>query len=128
MPDHRVRIHAGLWTERRQRHGNGRRTARVPVDRLYAGGLDHHQSAGSGQGDGSVAFRVAETRPGPSSGNVVVSDGSVDLSQAAAPCSFSWAPEYRRVGAEGGTLASMSDERRLFMDGEHRCPVGDAEP
>ena len=36
---------------------------------------------------------------------MVVSDGSVELSQAAAPCAFTVSPNTDVVGAEGGTLA-----------------------
>ena len=61
---------------------------------------------GSGQGDGSVAFRVGENPdPVPRQGTLVVSDGSVELSQAAAPCAFTLGSNTDVVGAEGGTLS-----------------------
>ena len=61
---------------------------------------------GSGQGDGNVAFRVGENPdPVPRQGTLVVSDGSVELSQAAAPCAFTVSPNTDVVGAEGGTLS-----------------------
>ena len=61
---------------------------------------------GSGQGDGSVAFRVGENPdPIPRQGTLVVSDGSVELSQAAAPCAFTLGSNTDVVGAEGGTLS-----------------------
>jgi hypothetical protein len=60
----------------------------------------------SGQGDGSVSFRVAENPdPVARNGTVVVSDRSLDLSQDAAPCSFAVSLNTNVIGAEGGTLA-----------------------
>ena len=60
---------------------------------------------------------------------VAVSDKSLELSQDAAPCAYAVSPNTDVVGAEGGTLTiDVRDECGLFMDGEHRCPVGDAEP
>ena len=60
----------------------------------------------SGQGDGNVSFRVGENPdPAPRQGAMVVSDGSVELSQAAAPCAFTVGSNTDVVGAEGGTLA-----------------------
>ena len=60
---------------------------------------------GSGQGDGSVSFRVGENPdPIPRQGTLVVNDKSVELSEAAAPCAFTVGSNTDVVGAEGGTL------------------------
>ena len=60
---------------------------------------------GSGQGDGSVSFRVGENPdPIPRQGTLVVNDKSVELSEAAAPCAFTVGSNTGVVGAEGGTL------------------------
>ena len=60
---------------------------------------------GSGQGDGSVSFRVDENPdPIPRQGTLVVNDKSVELSEAAAPCAFTVGSNTGVVGAEGGTL------------------------
>ena len=59
----------------------------------------------SGQGDGSLSFRVAENPdPVARQGTIAVSDRSLELSQDAAPCAFAVSPNTDVVGAEGGTL------------------------
>ena len=59
----------------------------------------------SGQGDGSLSFRVAENPdPVARQSTIAVSDRSLELSQAAAPCAYAVAPNTDVVGAEGGTL------------------------
>jgi hypothetical protein len=130
MPIDPVDIHGSFWTDRRQRHRNGRRTARVSVDRLHAGELDHDQST-------DVRPRRRER---------VVSGGRESRSgrpqrdrcrQRQVPRSLPRSrallvrglPEYQRNWCRRRHARHRcQDERRLFVDGEHRCTVGDAEP
>ena len=59
----------------------------------------------SGQGDGSLSFRVAENPdPVARQSTIAVSDRSLELSQDAAPCAYAVSPNTDVVGAEGGTL------------------------
>ncbi len=59
----------------------------------------------SGQGDGSLSFRVAENPdPVARQSTIAVSDQSLELSQAAAPCAYAVSPNTDVVGPEGGTL------------------------
>ena len=90
--------------------GTGTATVGAPRECLWTASTQATwitiMSPASGQGDGNVSFRVAENPdPVPRQGTMVVSDGSVELSQAAAPCAFTVSPNTDVVGAEGGTLA-----------------------
>jgi hypothetical protein len=129
MPIDLVYVHDSFWTDRRQRHGDGRRTARVCVDRLHAGELDHDQSpdlrprrrervvsgggeSRSGRPQRERCRRRPVPRPVPRSRALLVRR----------------LPEYRGDWCRRRHARHRcQDERRLFVDGEHRCAVGDAE-
>lgn len=62
--------------------------------------------ATSGQGDATMGYTVAANpQPSPRSANVSVSGQSVQLSQAAAPCTYSLSRATDSVGAAGGSLS-----------------------
>jgi hypothetical protein len=63
-------------------------------------------SPGSGQGGGTIGFRVeANDAPVSRRASIVVSDARVELSQEGAPCRFEVAPTPESVSADGAQLA-----------------------
>ncbi len=63
-----------------------------------------------GQGDGTVAYRVAEnTDPVSRRGVVAVNDAQVSITQDAAPCRFTVTPASLSVAAAGGTVSVHVD-------------------
>jgi hypothetical protein len=64
----------------------------------------------SGQGEGSVAFRVSEnTVPSARRGMVTVNDAQIAISQDAAPCKFTLSPASVSVPATGGSATVHVD-------------------
>ncbi len=62
-------------------------------------------SGASGQGDGTIAFRVgANTDPTPRRGSLAVNDASLEIAQDAAPCEFTVTPPTSDVGTAGGDV------------------------
>lgn len=62
-------------------------------------------SSSTGQGSGSVGYRVAPNQdPIVRRGMVVVNDQQVQISQEAAPCRFAVSPTSASMGSAGGTL------------------------
>ena len=60
----------------------------------------------SGQGSGSVAYRVSPNAdPSPRQATVDVNDLHVSLTQEAAPCRFGVSPASATVSADGGTVS-----------------------
>ena len=130
VPDHRVRVHGSFWTDRRQRHRDGRRTARVYVGRFHAGELDHdHSTSGRAGRRQRVVSGGGESRSGcPQRGRCRQRPVSRSLPRSRALL-VRGLPEYRRYWCRRRHARyRCQDERRLFMDGKHGCPVGDAEP
>jgi hypothetical protein len=62
-------------------------------------------SASSGQGDGSIAYRVAaNTAPSPRRATIEVNTASLEIVQEAAECRFTVAPTAPSVAAAGGNV------------------------
>jgi BACON domain-containing protein/all-beta uncharacterized protein len=62
-------------------------------------------SAASGQGDGTVGFRVsANADPVAREGVITVSDRQVTVAQEAAPCKYDVTPSTNTIRSEGGEL------------------------
>ncbi len=62
-------------------------------------------SEATGQGDGTVSFRVAPNAdPVARRGSLSVNDASIDVSQEAAPCHFTAAASQTGVPAAGGSI------------------------
>lgn len=60
----------------------------------------------SGQGDASVPYSVAgNPRPVARAGDLLVGDARLQVTQAAAPCTFRFARNSDGIGAEGGTIS-----------------------
>jgi hypothetical protein len=90
--------------------GNG--TAQVDVSRECAWTASTAASwiaitsAASGQGDGSLSYRVAQNpEPIARRGTLTISGVPLELSQEAAPCSFVVTPNAGTVAAGGGNIA-----------------------
>ena len=63
-------------------------------------------SAATGQGDGSVAYKIAENAdPVSRQGTLAVGDVQVNLSQQAAPCRYDVAPSADAIQSAGGITA-----------------------
>lgn len=61
-------------------------------------------SAATGQGDGTVSYKIAENvDPVARQGTLAVADVQVSLSQKAAPCRYEVAPGAEAVGSAGGS-------------------------
>ena len=85
---------------------NGRGSARVPSGRQLPRRAGSPSCAGIGARRRECGLRVGENPdPVPRQGTLVVSDGSVELSQAAAPCAFTLGSNTDVVSTEGGTLS-----------------------
>jgi Putative binding domain, N-terminal/Viral BACON domain len=62
-------------------------------------------SSGNGQGEATVSYRVAPNAdPSPRHGVVTVNDATVDVTQEAAPCSFTVTPSVATSPAAGGSV------------------------
>jgi hypothetical protein len=67
-------------------------------------------SGTTGQGEGSVAFRVSENPdPSPRRGMVTVNDAQIAISQDPAPCKFTVSPTNASVPAAGGPTTIRVD-------------------
>ena len=63
-------------------------------------------SEATGQGDGSVSYKIAENAdPVPRQGALAVGDVQVNLSQQAAPCRYDVAPAVTDIQSAGGVAA-----------------------
>jgi hypothetical protein len=67
-------------------------------------------SEATGQGDGSVAYRVSEnTDPTARRGTIAVNNAELPISQDAAPCQFGVSPASANIAAAGGSLTVHVD-------------------
>lgn len=67
-------------------------------------------SSTSGQGDGSVAYRVAENAaPSVRHGTLTINDAQVQIAQDAAACTFSVSPASAAMGPSAGSVAVHVD-------------------